>query len=132
MMILVAAALICAPVYAAEPKYGGTLRYAGELDARGFDAIKTPILIGNGALTAFTVMEKLFETDGDGELIPVLGLSATPSPDGKTWTVKLRRGVKFHDGTLFNADAVVKHWGRLLDPENRYRGRSLMKPILSV
>ncbi|MCP4685830.1 MAG: hypothetical protein GY867_10350 [bacterium] len=130
--LLVAAALICAPIHAAEPKYGGTLRYAGELDARGFDAIKTPVLLGNGALTALAVMEKLFETDGDGGLIPVLGLSATPSPDGKTWTVKLRRGVKFHDGTPFNADAVVKHWGRLLDPENRYRGRSLMKPILSV
>ncbi|MCP4690318.1 MAG: hypothetical protein GY859_19855, partial [Desulfobacterales bacterium] len=130
--ILVAAALICAPVHAAEPKHGGTLRWVGEVDARGFDAIKTPVLLGTGMLTAIHVMEKLFETDEDGKLIPVLGLSATSSEDGKTWTIKLRRGVKFHDGTSFNADAVVKHWGRLLDPKNRYRGRILLKPILSV
>ncbi len=131
-LVVAAIALFCAPVHAAEPKYGGTLRYVSEVDARGFDAIKTPVLMDNGMQTAILVMEKLFETDEDGRLIPVLGLSATPSEDGKTWTVKLRRGVKFHDGTPFNADAVVKHWERLLDPKNRYRGRILIKPVLSV
>ena len=37
---------------------------------------------------------------------PGLALSWTPSSDGLSWTFKLREGVKFHDGTPFNADAV--------------------------
>jgi ABC-type transport system substrate-binding protein len=116
----------------AGPRYGGTLTTAHEIDASGFDAIRGRSLISAGRTAANLVMEKLFERDQKGELIPVLGLSATASEDGKTWTVKLRRGVHFHDGTPFNADAVVHHWQRLLDPKNRYRHRILLRPIQSV
>ncbi len=115
-----------------EPHYGGTLRMAHELDASGFDAIRSRALIGAGANAAGLIMEKLFERGDKGELLPVLGLTATPSADGRTWTVRLRANVEFHDGTPFDADAVVHHWQRLLDPENRYRGRLLMGPILAV
>jgi 4-phytase/acid phosphatase/peptide/nickel transport system substrate-binding protein len=120
------------PLRAAEPKYGGTLTFVGEIDAMGFDAIKARSLVGPGRLLGNLVMEKLFNRGKDGGLIPVLGLSATPSSDGKVWTIVLRRGVTFHDGTPFNADAVVSHWQRLLDPQNRYRGRLLLRPIVSV
>jgi len=48
-----------------------------------------------------------------------------PSNSGKA-------GIKFHDGTPFNADAVIRHWQRLLDPKNRYRYRILFRPIVSV
>ncbi len=116
----------------AEPHYGGTLRMANELDAIGFDAIKGRSLIGSGGLAANLIMEKLFELGADGELIPILGLSADASEDGKRWIVTLRQGVKFHDGTPFNAEAVVKHWERLLNPENRYRGRMFLRTIASV
>ncbi len=131
---LLSGILICfAPQRApAQPVYGGTLRLAHEIDASGFDALKGRSLMSAGRLAASMIMEKLFERGQDGELIPILGLSATASPDGKTWTVKLRRGVKFHDGTAFNADAVVSHWQRILNPENRYRHRILIRPILSV
>lgn len=116
----------------AEPHYGGTLRMAHELDAVGFDAIKARTAIGAGSNASGLIMEKLFELGPQGELIPVLGLSATPSADGKTWTVRLRENVHFHDGTPFNADAVANHWQRLLNPESRYRGRILIGPIVSV
>ncbi len=116
----------------AKPKYGGTLRIAAEIDALGFDAIKGRSFVGAGRAIGNLVMEKLFTRGKNDELIPVLGLSATSSEDGKTWTIKLREGVKFHDGTFFNADAVVKHWQRLLDPKNRYRQRIFFKPIVSV
>ena len=45
---------------------------------------------------------------------PGLALSWTPSSDGLSWTFKLREGVKFHDGTPFNADAVKYSLGRTM------------------
>jgi len=116
----------------AEPHYGGRLVVGGESDSWGFDAIKAKNLWGTGFVSGNMIMERLFELGPNRELIPVLGVSAEPSTDGKTWTIKLRKGVKFHDGSPFNAIAVVKHWQRLLDPENRYRGRFVLTPIETV
>ncbi len=118
--------------WAESPDYGGTLRVAEETDSWGYDAIKTSFLSTGGQISGNLVMERLFEIGRNGELIPVLGLSAAPSEDGKAWSVTLRRGVSFHDGEPFNADAVVAHWGRILNPENRYRGRGLFRPLTSV
>ncbi len=116
----------------AAPKYGGTLQVADEVDAGGFDAIKTRFMGGIGGMAANLIMERLFKMDKESRLIPVLGLSALPSSDGKTWTISLRQGVSFHDGTPFNADAVVQHWQRILNPKNRYRNLLLLRPITSV
>jgi len=102
-----------------EPKYGGTLRFVDWGAVAGFDVIKSRSPFGMGADAGHRVMETLFDQGHDGKLIPVLGLSATPSADCKIWTIKLIKGVKFHDGTPFNADAVVSHWQRILNPENR-------------
>ncbi len=115
-----------------DPEYGGRLTLVGEVDVRGFDAIKTRSLVGGGRIVARLVMEKLFSRGENHELVPALGLSAVNSEDGKTWTIKVRQGVKFHDGTPFNADAVVHHWKRILNPENRFRGLLLLRPIKSV
>ena len=115
-----------------EPKYGGTLRIVTWGSVSGFDVIKARSPFGVGSEAAHRIMETLFDRGQDGELIPVLGLSASPSADGKTWTIKLRQGVKFHDGTPFNADAVVFHWKRILDPKTRLIFKITIKPILSV
>ncbi len=121
-----------APMAWAGPKYGGTLRLLGEVDAIGFDAIKARSAMGGGRAVGTLVMEKLFARDKDDNIIPILGLSATSSEDGKAWTIELRRGVRFHDGTPFNADAVIHHWQRLLNPKNRYRQRLLFQPIIGI
>jgi len=49
------------------------------------------------------------------ELVPVLAKSWEVSEDGKTYTFHLREGVKFHDGTDFNAEAVDFNIKRLTD-----------------
>jgi peptide/nickel transport system substrate-binding protein len=54
------------------------------------------------------------------DLDPSLALSWDMSPDGMAYTFKLRPGVKFHDGTDFDANAVKFTYDRLLDPNNAY------------
>jgi peptide/nickel transport system substrate-binding protein len=54
------------------------------------------------------------------DLAPSLALSWDVSADLQTYTFKLRPGVKFHDGTDFNADAVKFTYDRLLDPNHPY------------
>lgn len=135
---LATVALLSSPAYAAKarpaagPTAGGTLTVGIEEDSKGFDPIKAGYLSVQARSIAFAVEERLFDIDKKGNLIPELGLAATPSKDGKSWTIKLRQGVSFHDGVPFNADAVVSHWERILDPNNRFRGASLMEPIESV
>src|SRR6516225_6142970 len=57
------------------------------------------------------------------KLTPQLATSWTVSPDGLTYTFKLRQGVKFQDGTDFNADAVKFNVQRWLDPAVRNPNR---------
>jgi peptide/nickel transport system substrate-binding protein len=52
---------------------------------------------------------------------PSLALSWETSPDGRTWAFNLRRGVRFHDGTPLDADAVVFTFFRQMDPANPNR-----------
>ncbi len=52
------------------------------------------------------VLEPLVGVDEWGNPIPGLAESWDVSPDGKTYTFHLRKGVKFHDGTQFNAEAA--------------------------
>jgi peptide/nickel transport system substrate-binding protein len=49
---------------------------------------------------------------------PSLAQSWSVSPDGRTWTFHLRDGVRFHDGTPFDADAVVFSFERQRDPNH--------------
>ena len=114
------------------PQYGGTLNLGIEYRINGFDPIQTRIFSVSAQTAGHLIMDRLFDFDEKGDIIPMLGLSMTPSEDGKTWTIDLRRGVKFHDGTPFNADAVVHHWQRILNPKNRYSGRVGLRPLTSV
>lgn len=54
------------------------------------------------------IYETLFARDENGKPVPDLAEGATVSPDGKTYTIALRKGVKFHNGkTLGSADVVA-------------------------
>jgi peptide/nickel transport system substrate-binding protein len=50
----------------------------------------------------------------DGKFIPVLATSYEKSAGGKVWTFKLRKGIKFHNGEPFNAEAVKYSYSRML------------------
>ena len=66
-----------------------------------------------------TIYESLTGWNADSFSVrPGLAESWDASPDGKEWTFHLRKGVKFHDGTPFNADAVKFNFDRQLDPKH--------------
>src|SRR5262249_30345172 len=55
-----------------------------------------------------------------GEIIPGLAESWTVTPDGKSYTFKIRQGVKYHDGTALDADSVKWNLDRFrLDKNSR-------------
>ncbi len=63
--------------------------------------------------------EGLFQFDKDLKVQNVLAESYEVSKDGLVYTIKLRTGVKFHDGTDFNAEAVKVTLDRVLNQDNK-------------
>ena len=124
--------MMIVPKVWSEPKYGGALSLGIEYKLFGFDAIQTRLFTVSAQTAGHLIMERLFNVDEKGDIIPMLGRSMTPSEDGKTWAIQLRQGVRFHDGTPFNADAVVHHWQRIMNPKNRYRGMGSLRAIVAV
>lgn len=101
-----------APTEAAGPKDGGTLIVALPGDITRTD----PAMIddSNSSYVTQQVAEGLvaLKAGTTSEIEPALAESWTSSPDGLTYTFKLRQGVKFHDGTPFDAAAVVYNYDR--------------------
>ncbi|GAB1269637.1 ABC transporter substrate-binding protein [Aurantivibrio infirmus] len=111
--------LAMSPKLYAQAQYGGTLTIALEADFPPFDPLSMGALVERTVAASF--YETLFEQNENGELIPLLAKSYKVSEDGKTYTINLREGIKFHDGTSFNAAAVVSNFQRLLKPDNACR-----------
>ena len=59
-----------------------------------------------GEVTLYNIYETLTKINADGSVSPLLAEGWEVSPDLKTYTFRLRRGVKFHNGAPFNAEAV--------------------------
>src|SRR3954467_5383966 len=59
-----------------------------------------------GRIVFATFCDKLFDIDEKLNIVPQLALSHETSADGKEMTIKLRPGVKFHDGEPLDAEAV--------------------------
>ncbi len=68
------------------------------------------------AILVFAVFNRLADLNGKFEVIPELAESWEASDDGKSWTFHLKQGVKFHDGSDFDANDVVYTYERLIDP----------------
>ncbi|HEY1090138.1 MAG TPA: ABC transporter substrate-binding protein, partial [Burkholderiaceae bacterium] len=97
---LLLAALAAAPAHA--QKKGGTLTIGTEAEFSGFNHVKAKIFNQNTTAPASSIMETLFAYEGKN-IVPRLGLTLTEAPDRLSAVVTLRKGVKFHDGTPFDA-----------------------------
>jgi peptide/nickel transport system substrate-binding protein len=79
------------------------------------------------------IADPLVILDSDAVYRPALALSWETSTDSKTWTFKLRPGVKFQDGTPFNAAAVKYNIDRIVDPRTASKQlASEVGPVKSV
>ncbi|MEX0584176.1 MAG: ABC transporter substrate-binding protein, partial [Natronospirillum sp.] len=77
------------------------------------------------AVNDFRILVNLYDglvryEDGTLEVEPALAESWDISDDGRTYTFQLRHGVTFHDGSAFDADAVVFNFERMLNEDHPY------------
>jgi ABC-type transport system substrate-binding protein len=116
-VVLIGLAIVCvgaAGGWAEQPKSGGVLRVAFEADITGLD----PAVPG---LQNYYVNQNLFNTlvtlDENLGFVPDLAESWEVQEQGKVYLFRLRRGVKFHDGTDFDAAAVKWNLDRIMADE---------------
>jgi peptide/nickel transport system substrate-binding protein len=102
-------------------KPGGSITVGLELDISGFDPLKVGVFDTAALTAAAALFDTLTYLDDKGVPQPKLAVSWDHSDDFKTWTFKLRSGVKFHDGTPFNAEAAKANFDRQKDPANKCR-----------
>jgi ABC-type transport system substrate-binding protein len=108
-------------VFAQAPTSGGVLIYGRGGDSVSLDPSKET------DAESLNVCDNIFDTllqfkSGSTEVEPGLAESWVISPDKLSYTFKLRKGVKFHDGTDFNADAVLFSFLRQHDPKHEAFG----------
>ena len=75
------------------------------LEPTGLDPTMAPAA-SIGEIVHYSVLEGLTKINMDGSITPLLAESWTIDPDGRSYTFKLRKGVKFHDGEAFDASDV--------------------------
>src|SRR3954451_5715285 len=119
---MAAAAVVAAPAYAAKDVVFAVASTFTTTDP--YDANDT---LSQAMAKSF--YEGLYGFDKDMKMIPVLAESYEVSKDGLVYTLKLRKGVKFHDGTDFKADAVKANFDRVTNPENKLKRYALYNNI---
>jgi peptide/nickel transport system substrate-binding protein len=119
IFLVIAFGVLTNPADAQKP--GGSITVGLEVDIPGFDPLKVGVFDTAAQIAAALIFDTLTYLDDKGEPQPKLALSWSHSDDFKTWTYRLRPGVKFHDGTPFNAEAVKANFERQKDPANKCR-----------
>jgi peptide/nickel transport system substrate-binding protein len=110
---------------AAQPQTGSILKIIMRTASNVFGY--PPRIVAAARDYAPPFFDHLIRIGDDGKYKPDLALSWDISKDGKAITFKLRQGVKFHDGTLFNAQAVKANLDNLIPPNG-----SILSGITSV
>ena len=137
VLALLAACVAPAAQPAAAPAAEQPAAASGSSDQPGPDELDGTLVVGRGGDSVS--LDDGTATDGESArvsnevvepLIRLEGTSTKPIPwlaeswetkDSQTWIFHLRKGVKFHDGSPFNAEAVKWNMERWRDPDNKYR-----------
>ena len=104
-----------------------TLVFASSADATTLDPHNTTDTQSDQVI--WMIYNALIRYDTDMKFVPDLAERWSVADDDVTWTFELKHGVRFQDGTPFDAHAVVANFERVLDPEQGHNRRSLFEPI---
>lgn len=98
---------------------GGTLTYVTGPEPVGLDPANLQVTAGSGhGGRGYAVFGMLLGVDSEkGDVVPGIADSLESTTDLASWTLKLKDGVKFTDGTPFDAEAVKYNWERHTDPK---------------
>src|SRR2546428_747454 len=89
---------------AGKPVAGGSVTFALENDVSDLDPMLSGLFVDRNIM--YGIYDSLVRVDPKGNIIPWLAEKWETSSDGKTVTFSLRKDVKYHDGTTFDADSV--------------------------
>ena len=107
------------PSAGAQAKYGGTLTFGLENDVSNLDPMLSGLFVDRNI--HYAMYDSLVRVNTKGEIIPWLAEKWTTSSDGKTITFNLRQGVKYHDGTPFDAASVKWNIERYINTKGSSR-----------
>lgn len=114
----------------ASPKRGGTLTVVHGVDISNFDVQAAP---GYEVVWInMNIHNSLLTLDKDLQPVPELAKRWEVSPDGLAYTFYLQEGVKFHDGTDMDAQAVKWNFEHMMDPQTRAFTRVLYRDVKAV
>ena len=111
-------------------RMGGTFISAKTTEAPSLDTILEQAASRQRIDVLF--YNRLVEWGADGKIEPVLAESWTTTSDGRTWTFKLRRGVKFHHGRELVADDVKFTYDRVMDANIGSGGRGYFLAVDAI
>lgn len=89
-----------------EPVYGGDLVYGLEAENNNGWCLPEAQLAISGLQVAQAIYDTLTAQNADGDYVPFLAESVEPNEDFTQWTIALRDGVTFHDGSALTAEVV--------------------------
>ena len=116
------------------PKRGGILNFAVVAEPPNYDchASQTFALL-HPVSPMYSYLVK-YDSGQDGKIVGDLAKSWTISPDGLTYTFKLREGVKFHDGSPLTSEDVKATFERIINPPEGVVSirKSTMQDIASI
>ena len=108
------------------PQSGGTVIYALESETNSGWCLQEAQLAISGIQVARAIYDTLVQPDESGEMQPMLAESVEPNATFDSWTIKIRPGITFHDGSKLDAKVVANNL-------NAYRGKyKARSPLLFV
>ncbi|WP_208026740.1 ABC transporter substrate-binding protein [Rhabdothermincola sediminis] len=89
------------------PRSGGNLRFALASESDGWNPTVNR-WAGDGTEVGLTIFDPLAAYDAEGMAVPYLAEAFVPNADFTEWTIRLRPGVRFHNGQPLDAGAVIR------------------------
>ncbi|AWM00450.1 ABC transporter substrate-binding protein [Bradyrhizobium amphicarpaeae] len=130
-IVAFAAALVAAPLPVLAQSKKDSVVMGMTLEPPGLDPTNAAAA-AIAEVTLYNIYETLTKINEDGSTSPLLAESWTASPDLKTYTFKLRKGVKFHNGEPFNSAAVKFSFERNAAATSTNKDKSLFQAFEKV